>query len=134
MAEWRTCVGAHPHDWCVRHYKPQQLVKGMYVEFISDWTRHWPRSQLLILRNEDYKVAQQQHVDTVFKFLGGPGWARWGALSAASPLATTQPEASVRRLMMLPVAWPHVTPLAPMSSPRTPYLSGLRTVFLFSSR
>ena len=83
MAEWRTCVGAHPHDWCVRHYKPQQLVKGMYVEFISDWTRHWPRSQLLILRNADYTVAQQQHVQAVFKFLGGPGWARWGGLGRA---------------------------------------------------
>ena len=83
VEEWRGCVKAHSDDWCVRHYHPQQLVKGMYAEFIDDWTRHWPRSQLLILRNEDYKVAQQQHVQAVFKFLGGPGWARWGGLGRA---------------------------------------------------
>ena len=53
-----------------------QLVKGMYSEFLDDWLAVFPRDQLLFLCNEDYKVAQQQHMDAVFKFQGG--WARLG--------------------------------------------------------
>jgi hypothetical protein len=43
----------------------------MYSEFLGDWTRKFPREQLLILRNEDYKKAQREHMDALFKFLGG---------------------------------------------------------------
>lgn len=46
------------------------ITQGMYVEFLGDWLRVFPRQQLLILRNEDYKVAQRQHMEAVFKFLG----------------------------------------------------------------
>jgi hypothetical protein len=42
----------------------------MYSEFLDDWLNVFPRDQMLLLRNEDYKVAQQQHMDAVFKFLG----------------------------------------------------------------
>lgn len=34
VATWRACVEAHGQKHCVRHYHPQQLVKGMYSEFI----------------------------------------------------------------------------------------------------
>ncbi|KAG2451726.1 hypothetical protein HYH02_003506 [Chlamydomonas schloesseri] len=69
VATWRTCVEAHGQKHCVRHYHPQQLVKGMYSEFIMDWLNHWPRDQLLFLRNEDYSAATREHMQTVINFL-----------------------------------------------------------------
>ncbi len=45
-------------------------VQGMYSEFLDDWLRVFPRDQLLILRNEDYKVTQREHMEVIFKFLG----------------------------------------------------------------
>ncbi len=52
----------------MRQYNPQQLVKGMYAEFLPDWLRVWPRDQLLLLRNEDYKVSQKEHMAAVFRW------------------------------------------------------------------
>ena len=46
------------------------LPPGMYVEFLHDWLTHFPREQLLFLRNEDYAAAPREHMATVFSFLG----------------------------------------------------------------
>ncbi len=27
IGAWNSCLAAHPHDYCVRHYHPQQLIK-----------------------------------------------------------------------------------------------------------
>ncbi|MEW5307620.1 MAG: hypothetical protein WDW36_009999 [Sanguina aurantia] len=70
IKEFSGCVSAHSQAHCVRLYNPQQLVKGMYSEFMQDWTTHWPRDQLLFLRNEDYRVSGQEHMSAVFSFLG----------------------------------------------------------------
>ncbi len=35
IAAWQACVGTRGLQYCVRHYNPQQLVKGMYSEFIT---------------------------------------------------------------------------------------------------
>uniref|UniRef100_A0A7S3R6I9 Sulfotransferase n=1 Tax=Dunaliella tertiolecta TaxID=3047 RepID=A0A7S3R6I9_DUNTE len=70
IESWHRCVASHGTPWCVRHYNPQQLVKGMYAEFMDDWLKHFPREQLLILRYEDYTRAQVNHLDALFKFLG----------------------------------------------------------------
>ncbi|GLC45365.1 hypothetical protein PLESTB_000314600 [Pleodorina starrii] len=70
IAEWRSCVEKNDHRWCVRHYHPQQLVKGMYSEFIMDWLANWPRDQLLFLRNEDYSKKPREHMEAVLNFLG----------------------------------------------------------------
>jgi N-acetylgalactosamine 4-sulfate 6-O-sulfotransferase len=69
IATWQACVEKSGVQNCVKQYNPQQLVKGMYSEFLGDWLDAFPRDQLLILRNEDYKVAQKQHMDAVFRFL-----------------------------------------------------------------
>ncbi|GFR45882.1 hypothetical protein Agub_g7335 [Astrephomene gubernaculifera] len=69
IAAWKACVEQHGHKQCVRHYNPQQLVKGMYSEFIMDWLNHWPRDQLLFLRNEDYSAATREHMQAVIAFL-----------------------------------------------------------------
>lgn len=34
LQTWRNCVEKHGQKHCVRQYNPQQLVKGMYSEFI----------------------------------------------------------------------------------------------------
>ncbi|GLC45471.1 hypothetical protein PLESTB_000317600 [Pleodorina starrii] len=70
MAIWRDCVEQRGLKYCVRHYHPQQLVKGMYSEFITDWLNQFPRDQLLFLRNEDYSAATFAHMEAVFQFLG----------------------------------------------------------------
>ena len=70
IAEWTDCVKAQGQPKCLRLYNPQQLVKGMYAEFLGEWLAAFPRDQLLFLRNEDYKVAQREHMDAVFGFLG----------------------------------------------------------------
>jgi hypothetical protein len=68
---WRRCEQLHDHWWCVRHYNPQQLVKGMYGEFLGDWLDNFPRDQLLVMRYEDYIAAGKEHLHALFKFLGG---------------------------------------------------------------
>ena len=70
VEEWNACVADQGQAKCVRLYNPQQLVKGMYAEFIGEWLSSFPRDQLLFLRNEDYKVAQREHMEAVFGFLG----------------------------------------------------------------
>jgi len=70
IQEWKACVKDKGQAKCVRLYNPQQLVKGMYAEFLDEWLSSFPRDQLLFLRNEDYKVSQREHMDAVFAFLG----------------------------------------------------------------
>ncbi|PNW71586.1 hypothetical protein CHLRE_16g660390v5 [Chlamydomonas reinhardtii] len=84
VATWRACVEAHGQKHCVRHYHPQQLVKGMYSEFIMDWLNHWPRDQLLFLRNEDYSAATREHMQTVIDFLAmrQPADKEWDVIMA----------------------------------------------------
>ncbi|GIL90772.1 hypothetical protein Vretimale_16845 [Volvox reticuliferus] len=79
IAEWQSCVAQNGQKWCVRHYIPQQLIKGMYSEFIMDWLANWPRDQLLFLRNEDYSKTPREHMEAVLKFLGmrQPTDAEW---------------------------------------------------------
>lgn len=35
VAEWRRCVAQKGRAACIRTYKPQQLVKGMYHDFLE---------------------------------------------------------------------------------------------------
>ncbi|GFH27487.1 sulfotransfer_1 domain-containing protein [Haematococcus lacustris] len=59
----------------------------MYSEFLGDWLRRFPRDQLLFLRNEDYKLAQKEHMDAVFKFLGMRALSpsEWNTVMAMPP-------------------------------------------------
>lgn len=69
---------------CLKAYEPQQLVKGLYAEFIAPWLAVFPRDQFLFLRNEDYSAAPAEHMRTVVSFLG------------LSPLQQTAPDATNR--------------------------------------
>ncbi|KAG2490123.1 hypothetical protein HYH03_011429 [Edaphochlamys debaryana] len=69
--KWKDCVkefGGHHH--CLMQYEPQQLVKGMYAEFIPGWLEVFPRDRFLFMRTEDYKAAPVEHVVATMKFLG----------------------------------------------------------------
>ncbi|KAG2452263.1 hypothetical protein HYH02_003287 [Chlamydomonas schloesseri] len=70
IKNWKACVARHGQPECVKRYEPQQLVKGMYAEFVDAWTAVFPRQQLLFLRTEDYKAAPREHLQAVMKFLG----------------------------------------------------------------
>jgi hypothetical protein len=72
MREWKDCVAKRTELDCLRSFKPQQLVKGMYSEFLQDWRRHWPHQQLLILRHEDYVSATSAHLSAILRFLDVP--------------------------------------------------------------
>lgn len=69
-------------------YTPQQLVKGMYAEFLPAWLAVWPRDRFLFFRTEDYKAAPVPHITATMKFLGaccvqGPvAWVRSSAHQA----------------------------------------------------
>ncbi|KAF6246275.1 P-loop containing nucleoside triphosphate hydrolase protein, partial [Scenedesmus sp. NREL 46B-D3] len=86
MQQWRDCVAAAGLSTCVRRYQPQQLVKGMYSQFLQDWLAHFPRHQLLLLRYEDYKAALPQHLEAVLQFLevSMPEPASWQAMLNAA--------------------------------------------------
>lgn len=43
IKRWSECVAKESEAECVKRYDPQQLVKGMYSEFLPDWLNHWPR-------------------------------------------------------------------------------------------
>lgn len=51
-------------------YHLQQLIKGMYSEFVDAWTSVFPREQILFLRNEDYQAKPKEHLEAVMRFLG----------------------------------------------------------------
>eukprot|EP00199_Chlamydomonas_sp_CCMP681_P002227 CAMPEP_0119102214 /NCGR_PEP_ID=MMETSP1180-20130426/1033_1 /TAXON_ID=3052 ORGANISM="Chlamydomonas cf sp, Strain CCMP681" /NCGR_SAMPLE_ID=MMETSP1180 /ASSEMBLY_ACC=CAM_ASM_000741 /LENGTH=399 /DNA_ID=CAMNT_0007086459 /DNA_START=16 /DNA_END=1215 /DNA_ORIENTATION=- len=70
IARWKDCVQRSGEFTCVKRYEPQQLVKGMYSQFVEAWTKPFPRDQLLFLRNEDYQSAAKEHLQAVIKFLG----------------------------------------------------------------
>jgi len=68
---------------CVTRTHPFACA-GMYIEFLHDWLRHFPRDQLLFLRNEDYAAATREHMESVFTFLGmrQPTSREWSVIGA----------------------------------------------------
>uniref|UniRef100_A0A061RGM4 N-acetylgalactosamine 4-sulfate 6-O-sulfotransferase n=2 Tax=Tetraselmis sp. GSL018 TaxID=582737 RepID=A0A061RGM4_9CHLO len=84
IAEWESCAEKHGAQACITRFHPQQLIKGMYVEFLDDWVKHFPREQLLFLRNEDYAAATKEHLTAVFSFLGlrEPAESEWASINS----------------------------------------------------
>ncbi|KAG2490124.1 hypothetical protein HYH03_011430 [Edaphochlamys debaryana] len=70
IKEWQNCLKEANKLFCLKMYTPQQLVKGMYSDFLAPWLDLWPRDRFLFMRTEDYKVAPVDHVKTTMKFLG----------------------------------------------------------------
>jgi hypothetical protein len=45
-------VTAVPRPPRPQQYTPQQLVKGMYSEFVPGWLDTWPRDRMIFMRTE----------------------------------------------------------------------------------
>ncbi|GIL59026.1 hypothetical protein Vafri_13998 [Volvox africanus] len=70
ISDWEKCLAENSKLYCLKAYHPQQLVKGMYAEFLDGWLSVWPRDRFLFMRTEDYKAAPVEHVTASIKFLG----------------------------------------------------------------
>ncbi|PNW78676.1 hypothetical protein CHLRE_09g387250v5 [Chlamydomonas reinhardtii] len=70
IAEWENCLSSNSKLYCLKMYTPQQLVKGMYADFLPAWLAVWPRDRFLFFRTEDYKAAPVPHITATMKFLG----------------------------------------------------------------
>lgn len=70
IQRWNDCKSRFSELECIRRYNPQQLIKGMYSEFVQAWLGVFPKDQVLFLRTEDYKAAPREHLAAVLKFLG----------------------------------------------------------------
>lgn len=70
VERWKDCIARQGTQACLKRYDPQQLIKGMYSEFVDAWTSVFPREQILFLRNEDYQAKPKEHLEAVMRFLG----------------------------------------------------------------
>ena len=70
IKRWNACVEKLGSMACLKRYDPQQLIKGMYSEFVEAWRAVFPPEQVLWLRNEDYQAAPKEHIRAVLDFLG----------------------------------------------------------------
>jgi len=50
------------------------LSRGIYVDQLEDWTRHFDRDQLLILKSEDLDEDPAMTLEQVVQFIGLPRW------------------------------------------------------------
>lgn len=45
LRQWDDCVARKGHRACWKGFEPQQLIKGMYSEFLEDWVPRFPADQ-----------------------------------------------------------------------------------------
>ena len=57
--------GAGP-DYEDVFYHADQLIKGMYSVFMSDWLEAFPREAVLVVRAEDYYADNKATLQTVY--------------------------------------------------------------------
>lgn len=66
------------------------LKRGIYIDQLERWLRHFDRRQLLIIRSEDYFAAPDVTFQQVLAFLELPAWAparfAWKNVGTYSPL------------------------------------------------
>ena len=59
-----------PDSITVHYHDNSYLAKGVYVDQLEEWFRHYDKEQFLILNTEDFRENPQQTLDQVFDFLG----------------------------------------------------------------
>lgn len=71
----------------------EQLIKGMYSVFLSDWVGVFPSERLLVLRLEDYTERLEVHLQAVFAFLSlpPPEASEWKRMIAQKPINRRPP-------------------------------------------
>jgi len=106
ISRWNECVEKLGTRACLKRYDPQQLIKGMYSEFVEAWTDVFPKENILFLRTEDYQAAPKEHLQAVCKFLGirdlsEEEWSRLVAVQRANAQSTRYPRMLPETRIML---------------------------------
>ncbi len=57
-----------------KYRKYSYLSRGIYVDQLLEWERHFDRDQLLVLKSEDFFENPQESFERVLGFLGLPHW------------------------------------------------------------
>jgi hypothetical protein len=77
-----------PLDHCLDYRLYSYIARGIYVDQLQVWERHYPRSRLLVIRSEDLYERTSETYREILKFLELPQWRppqfvnydrRWGA-------------------------------------------------------
>ena len=65
------CLKKHTSYKCARklYHGSQQLVKGLYSEYVQDWFDVYPKEQILFIKYEDYKKDKKSTIEGVFRHL-----------------------------------------------------------------
>ena len=65
------CLKEHTSYKCARklYHGSQQLVKGLYSEYVQDWFDVYPKEQILFIKYEDYKKDKKSTIEGVFRHL-----------------------------------------------------------------
>jgi hypothetical protein len=58
----------------LKYRKYSYLSRGIYVDQLVEWNRHFDRDQLLVLKSEDFFENPQESFKRVLGFLGLPHW------------------------------------------------------------
>ncbi len=62
------------HYYSVDHRRRWYLARGIYVDQLTHWLRYFDRSQLLVIKSEDYFQSPEAVFETVLRFLELPTW------------------------------------------------------------
>jgi hypothetical protein len=57
-----------------KHRRYSYLSRGVYVDQLLEWDRHFDRDQLLVLKSEDFFENPQESYERVLGLLGLPHW------------------------------------------------------------
>lgn len=71
---WKSCLSKHSLRHCIYDNSVRRALKApiytsFYIVHILEWLKVFPREQLLIFRNEDYKREMKGTLSEIFKFL-----------------------------------------------------------------
>jgi hypothetical protein len=78
---------ADPLDFCFDYRLFSYVARGIYVDQLRVWERHYPRSRLLVIKSEDLYERTSETYREIQEFLGLPQWRppqfpnfdrRWG--------------------------------------------------------
>jgi len=87
---------ADPDYYSVVHQRRSYIARGIYVDQIMDWRRHFPKEQMLVLKTEDLLADPRRGVRECCDFLGIRPWAPENC-EMHNTCEYEQPDAAIRR-------------------------------------
>ena len=67
--KWNETIYYHQTSSFETFYLQVRLYHVLYVVFIQDWFKLFPRNQFHLIKNEDYANDIEGHIKKVFQFL-----------------------------------------------------------------